>query len=86
MACGVVSVTHSTIPVDGVQPLPVRHPPDGVEGCCFDGGDLVLTNEAGRIFRISAQDIHAGTVFAPPTPRPGLPPGIPTTGSSPRAD
>lgn len=53
-------------PVEGEKPHLVRHPSDRIEGCAFADEDLILTNEAGKIFRLTAADIRDQTIFVPP--------------------
>ncbi len=45
----------------------VRHPGEPIEACCFDGQDVVLASEQGDIYRISKEDLAAGTRFLPPS-------------------
>ncbi len=62
----VYQVDESMRPVEGVRPTFVRYPYDQVEACCFDGADLMLSNEKGHIFRVSAADMQQEVVFVPP--------------------
>ncbi len=62
----IYDVNDDMTPVEGKKPAFVRYPNDQVEACCWDGGDLVLTNERGRIFRVTAEDIETGVIFVPP--------------------
>ncbi len=61
----IYAVDEAMVPRDGVGVTFARYPNDQVEGCCFDGDDLVLTNERGQVFRISATDIENGVIFVP---------------------
>lgn len=56
------------VPNPDVQPLVVHYPCGSIEGCCFDGEDVVLASEKGLIYRVSAADLAAGTRFRPPPP------------------
>ncbi len=39
----------------------------GVEACCFDGEDLLLLEEGGSLFRVSAKQLAGNTQFRKPT-------------------
>jgi len=52
------------------KPLLIRFPSDEVEACAFSGEALVLTNERGEMFHLSARDITRQTIFVPPPPPP----------------
>ncbi len=51
------------------KPLLIRFPSDDVEACTFSGDTLVLTNERGEVFHLSARDITNETIFIPPPPQ-----------------
>lgn len=40
-----------------------------IEACCFDGADVMLTSEAGFVYRVSAEDIQRQTRFVRPRDR-----------------
>ena len=46
----------------------VRFPDSGqIEGCCYAGSDLILVNELGVVYRVSAEQLEADTNFVPPS-------------------
>ncbi|NOT00787.1 MAG: hypothetical protein HOP29_09185 [Phycisphaerales bacterium] len=51
------------IPLDSIT-----YPLQSVEACCFDGDAIVLTNEGGRIYRVTEDDFAAGVRFQSPLP------------------
>ncbi len=59
-------VSKDMTPVAGARPTFVRYPEDQVEGCAFDGEDLILTNEKGQIFRVPTAEIEHKVIFVPP--------------------
>lgn len=58
-------VDENMVPLENERPVFVRYPNDNVEGCCFDGDDLMLSNEKGEIFRVTSAEIADGVVFVP---------------------
>ena len=50
-------------PLTDPPPMQVRYPGGSIEACCFDGEDVILASEKGNIYRISAEDLAAGTRF-----------------------
>lgn len=49
--------------------LTVRYPFGNIEACCFDGSDVMLASENRDIYRVSSQDLSAGTRFVKPAAR-----------------
>ncbi|MFQ5490560.1 MAG: hypothetical protein ACE5GE_07545 [Phycisphaerae bacterium] len=68
----VFAVNSDGIPTDPATAVTVRFPSGDVEGCCFDGNDVMVTSEPGSVYRIPAADLAAGTRFVHPKQ---LPPG-----------
>ena len=59
----VFAVDDHGAPLTDPPPMQVRYPGGSIEACCFDGEDVILASEKGNIYRISAEDLAAGTRF-----------------------
>ncbi len=63
------------LPQQGVEPLAVRFPNCAAEAVCFTGEDLILVTEPGAIYRVTMDQLKAGTRFS--KPRTATPPAQP---------
>ncbi len=68
-------------PREGRKLLQIRYPQCPAEACCFDGDDILILTEEGRLYRIPRKDFEDGVRFVrppaekqePPAPEPPAP-------------
>jgi hypothetical protein len=82
-ALWVLDIDENAQPVPDQKPRRVTFPPSSAEACCFDGGDVLVLTERGKLFRITEAEILAGTSFRRPPNRPATRPASPAARKDP---